>query len=124
MPERGRIPPLELEALKVLWDLGEGTVREIQIEMSRHRPLAYTTVMTLLDRLARRGAVERRKQGRAHVFQPALARETARELAIDRLAYDFFNGSRDDLLQYLNAPAAPNRGREGADAHPLDTSLL
>lgn len=122
MPERGRIPPLELEALKVLWDLGEATVREVQLEMSRHRPLAYTTVMTLLDRLTRRGVVERRKQGRAHLFQPLLSRETARELALNRLTHDYFQGSRDNLLDYLSTP---NRDRKGADdTESLDTSLL
>ena len=125
MPERGRIPPLEMEALKVLWDLEEATVREIQVEMSRHRPpLAYTTVMTLMDRLTRRGAVERRKQGRAHIYSPVLARETARELAIDRLTHDYFQASRELLRDHLSAPA-PNRDRKGADPPSnLDSSLL
>ena len=123
MVERGRIPPLELEAMKVLWDLGQATVRQVQVEMSRRRPLAYTTVMTLLDRLTRRGAAERRKQGRAHLYHPLLARETARELAIDRLTHDFFDGSRERLAAHLHGetPAA-------ADVVPeesaLDTVLL
>ena len=83
-----RIPPLELEAMKALWLLGEATVRDVAQEMGRLRPLAYTTVMTLLDRLARRGAAGRRKRGRAHVYHPLLTREAALELALDRLARD------------------------------------
>ena len=123
MAERVRIPPLELEALKALWDLGEATVREVQVEVGRRRTLAYTTVMTLLDRLARRGAAERRKQGRAHLYRPALARETAREMAIERLAHDYFGGSRERLRLYLQgeSPAA-ERAREGAEA--LEAELL
>ena len=121
MPQRGRIPPLELEALKVLWELGEASVREVQLEMSRQRPLAYTTVMTLLDRLARRTAVERRKQGRAHLYRPVLARETARELAIERLAHDYFQGSREQLVRHLQGET-PSRDREGAV--PLEAELL
>jgi BlaI family penicillinase repressor len=123
MPEHGRIPPLELEALKVLWDLEEATVREIQTEMTRHRPpLAYTTVMTLLDRLTRRGAVERRKQGRAHIYSPLLARETARELAIDRLTHDYFQASRQLLRDHLSALSRDPKGAVAPDN--LDTSLL
>jgi predicted transcriptional regulator len=114
---------LELEALKVLWDLEEATVREIQMEMTRHRPpLAYTTIMTLMDRLTRRGAVQRRKQGRAHIYSPVLARETARELAIDRLAHDYFQASRQLLLHHLSAPSRDRKGAVAPDN--LETTLL
>ena len=123
MPEHGRIPPLELEALKVLWDLEEATVREIQMEMTRHRPpLAYTTIMTLMDRLTRRGAVQRRKQGRAHIYSPVLARETARELAIDRLTHDYFQASRQLLRDHLSAPSRDRKGAVVPDN--LETTLL
>jgi predicted transcriptional regulator len=118
-----RIPPLELEALKSLWALGEATVREVQAEMNHRRPLAYTTVLTLMDRLAARGVVTRRKQGRAHIYQATLAREVARELAIDRLAHDYFDGSREMLLHHLQSePPLLNRDRQGADL--LDPELL
>jgi predicted transcriptional regulator len=91
--------------------------------MAPHRPLAYTTVLTLLDRLAARGVVSRRKQGRAHIYRATLAREVARELAIDRLAHDYFHGSRASLLQHLQSePVSPNRDRQGADL--LDPELL
>ena len=123
MADRGRIPPLELEAMKVLWDLGQATVRQVQVEMSRRRPLAYTTVMTLLDRLTRRGAAERRKQGRAHLYHPLLARETARELAIDRLTLDFFDGSRERLAAHLHGEA-PAAATAPAEQESLDTALL
>ena len=122
MVERGRIPPLELEAMKVLWDLGQATVRQVQMEMSRRRPLAYTTVMTLLDRLTRRGAAERRKQGRAHLYHPLLARETAREMAIERLTHDFFDGSRERLAAHLHGE--PATADIVSEESALDTVLL
>ena len=53
-------PPLEMACLNALWELGEGNVEEVRVCVSRSRPLAYTTVLTLLDRLSRRGAVSRR----------------------------------------------------------------
>jgi len=114
---------LELEALKVLWDLGEATVRDVQLEMSRRRPLAYTTVLTLLDRLNRRGAVERRKHGRAHLYHSVLARETALELAIERLTHDYFDGSRQRLIQHLHGQASLSR-QESAPTEALEAELL
>ena len=55
-------PPLEIDCLKVLWTIGEANVKTVQQALGRD--LAYTTVMTLLDRLARRGGAVRRKGGR------------------------------------------------------------
>ncbi len=116
---QGRLlPPLELEILKVLWLLGQGSVREVQTEISRRRPLAYTTVETLLDRLYRKGAAERRKQGRRHIYQPLVSRQIALELALERLAQDFFDGSRERLLAHLQgaSPAAAPAAVEVLDA--------
>ncbi len=120
-PSNRLLPPLELEVMKTLWQLGESTVRDVQRELGRRRPLAYTTVMTLLDRLARKGAATRRKQGRAHVYTPVLSRDAALELALDRLTGDFFEGSRQRLLGHLQGePSAPSPESE----EPLDATLL
>jgi predicted transcriptional regulator len=108
--------------MKALWQLGEATVRAVNTELNRRRPLAYTTVMTLLDRLARKGAAGRRKHGRAHIYYPLISREAALELAVVRLAQDFFEGSRERLLVYLGGPApAP---AEPAIVKALDAALL
>ena len=71
-------PPLELECLKVLWTLGEGNVKDVRQALTGSRPLAYTTVMTVLDRLTRKGGVARRKVGRAFVYVPVLSRGVLR----------------------------------------------
>ena len=119
------LPPLELEALRALWQLGEGTVRHVNAELSQRRPLAYTTVMTLLDRLVRKGAAGRRKQGRAHVYHPVLSREAALELAVDRLAHDFFDGSRQSLTEHLRGEApAPAAISTTEPEQALDAALL
>ena len=114
-------PPLELECLKALWTLGHGNVKDVREVLTRDRKLAYTTVMTVLDRLEKRGRVERRKEGRFFVYSPAVSRDTLRRLAVDALVEDFFDGSERVLVEYLKGVAKEPAPREPAT---LDTSLL
>jgi Predicted transcriptional regulator len=84
--------------MNVLWDQSPGTgltVREVA-EALRDRRLAYTTVMTVLDRLAGKGMVERERDGRAWRYRPAASREAH----IARLMLDALDlaGSRDAAL--------------------------
>ncbi|HVW07227.1 MAG TPA: BlaI/MecI/CopY family transcriptional regulator [Bryobacteraceae bacterium] len=96
-------PPLEMACLNALWELGEGNVEEVRVCVSRARPLAYTTVLTLLDRLSRRGAVSRRKEGRGFRYQPAIDRDKLRRLALTQFLDHHFNGSVDTLREFLSA---------------------
>ena len=119
-------PPLELECLKALWNLGEGNVSQVRQQLSGTRPLAYTTVMTVLDRLARKGVISRRKAGRAFLYAPQVSRETLRRVAVRQLVDSFFDGNEDALSAWLGGglPApdgTPPREEPGA---PLDTALL
>ena len=91
-------PPLELECLKVLWTLGEGNVKDVRQALTGSRNLAYTTVMTVLDRLARKGGVARRKVGRSFVYVPVLSRGVLRRLAVQDLVDRFFEGSEEALM--------------------------
>jgi BlaI family transcriptional regulator, penicillinase repressor len=102
-PPRDIPPPLELECLKALWELGEGSVREVRQVIGGNRDLAYTTVMTLLERLEKRGGATRRKQGRHFVYTPQVSRETLRGCAVKELIDTFFDGSEDVLRDHLNA---------------------
>ncbi len=116
------LPELELEVMKILWRLRSATVGDVHIDISERRPLAYTTVMTVLDRLARKNAVTRFKQGRGYIYQPQLTEEFAREVAVDRLLNDFFRNSPHALASYLRqahlSSTVETNGRH------LDSSLL
>ena len=118
-------PPLEIECLKALWGLGEGNVKDVRRAMAGNRNLAYTTVMTVLDRLARKGGVARRKVGRSFVYSPVLSRESLRRLAIRDLVERFFDGSENALVDYLRdgdvSAAVPAENHE--EVH-LDAALL
>jgi predicted transcriptional regulator len=101
-PARELPPRLELECLKALWSLREANVRQVQAALRPGRTLAYTTVMTIMDRLARRGCVERRKSGRSFVYSPVLTREAVVRTAVKELINDYFDGSPDSLCAYLS----------------------
>src|ERR1700684_3610458 len=101
------LAPLELDCLNVLWPMGEGTVREIRDALAPRRPRAYTTIMTIMDRLARKGIVERRKAGRAYIYRANLTAEDARSQALGHVVEKFFGGSKDLLLAHLGNSQTP-----------------
>jgi predicted transcriptional regulator len=95
------LPPTdrELEALKVLWERGEATVRDVGDAMNeRGADLAYTTVLSLLQVMEQKCLVSHRRDGKAYVYLPRLEREkTFRQLAtgfLDRV----FDGAVDEYL--------------------------
>jgi predicted transcriptional regulator len=118
-------PPLELECLKVLWTIGEGNVNDVRQRLASERTLAYTTVMTVLDRLARKGGVARRKVGRTFTYSPLLSRDSLRRLAIQVLLRDFFDGREEALMDYLRSGQAREHEylAPAQDDH-LDAALL
>ena len=116
-PRRPReLPELELECIKVLWAGGELSVRDVQQRLRPVRSLAYTTVLTVLDRLARKGVVERRRIARAHLYQAVLSREEARAIAVSRVVEHHFDGSREALAAYAGGDAAGQPARPRAVA--------
>jgi predicted transcriptional regulator len=64
---------LELELMEILWSRGESNVRDVIPKLGR--PLAYTTVMTTLDRLFKKGLLDRRKSDRAFFYSPSFSRQ-------------------------------------------------
>lgn len=112
------LAPLELECLSVLWPIGEGTVRDIHDALAASRPRAYTTVMTIMDRLETKGIVARRKVGRAFLYQPMLSAEEARLRAVEKIVNGFFDGSREALAAHLSAPGAVIREAAKRPAAP------
>lgn len=94
----------ELEALKVLWDRGEITVRDLADAMNENAAsqgddrLAYTTVLSLLQVMEQKGFVDHRREGKAYVYFPKIPRQST----VRRLASTFlekvFDGAVDEYL--------------------------
>ena len=119
-------PPLELACLRALWILQEANVRSVQEIVAQSRPLAYTTIMTVLDRLVRKGKLTRRKVGRSFVYAPSQTRDTLRRAAVRELVEGYFDGSEANLVEFLNGKASvATAPAQVADSeHRIDTALL
>src|SRR4051812_584499 len=83
-------PPLsesELEVLKLLWELGPSTVRDLKAQLSsRGRRWAYTTILTLVTRLQAKGYVDSERDQTAYVFRPLVSREDLLQQRLHRLS--------------------------------------
>jgi len=99
---RPSISATELEILKVLWDHGPGTVREINhILRGQGRRWAYTTVLTMLQRLEAKGYVTSDKGGLAHVFRAAVSRDRLLRQRLKDLANQLCEGTPGPLVLAL-----------------------
>ena len=127
MKLRGELGPLERTVMDVVWDSVDGvTVRDV-LEQRNLQDLAYTTVMTILDRLWRKGYVSRRRRGRAYAYRPRISREehvagVVSEVlagAKDRreVLLGFVRGaSEEDIVELRRALREIERERNGRDA--------
>ncbi len=110
----GETPPsiadlsrLELTCLNVLWQKPGATVRDVREALLPERPLAYTTVMTILDRMYAKKAVRRTKQGKTFLYESALDRQEACQQALRSMLDFYFDGSVERLQNYLRQPNTP-----------------
>ncbi len=106
MAKGGVSGDLEREVMAQLWDAaGPLTVREVHERLDRTRPLAYTTVMTVLDRLAKKGVVAQERADRAYRYRPVQSRaEMTASLMLDALgAVPDGEGRQAALLAFIGS---------------------
>lgn len=108
---------LELQCMRVIWMQKATTVLEVQRSLEPRRPLAYTTVLTILGRLAQKGAVQRVKKGKTYIYKPALSLIESRDMALRELIEFYFEGSSQKLMNHLT-------GEEQRSAIPSQLPLL
>jgi BlaI family penicillinase repressor len=91
----------QIEIMKVVWRLGEATVRDVYEDLRIHRPIAYTTVMTMMKNMESKGHLRKRLEGRAFVYTATVPQGRM----VRRIVGDFidrvFNGSTEPLLAHL-----------------------
>lgn len=91
----------EQNIMRILWDRGEASVREIADILSQDKKTAYTTVQTMCKILADKGYADFRKQGKAFIYSPKITQKDARQGALTSMLNKFFGGSPEVLAQHL-----------------------
>jgi predicted transcriptional regulator len=121
------LTPAELRVMKALWERGKASVAEVRAELqARGHDLAYTTVMTLLGRLAAKNAVLVDKAREPFVYRPAHRRESVLRDRLREFVREVFDGKADSLVLRLVEDESLSREdlleieRKIADAEKLD----
>lgn len=91
----------ELEIMKIVWQKGSATVREVYEELLRHRKIAYTTVMTMMGILEQKGRLRKSEDGRAFVYTPTEPQTKVVGTMVQEFVKRVFNGSAQPLLVHL-----------------------
>ena len=95
------LTPQELAIMKVVWAREEATVRDVHEALGAKRPIAYTTVMTLMRILHEKGYLTRVEHERAHVYKPAQPRQQVVGAMLRDFVDRVFDGASDSLLLHL-----------------------
>jgi predicted transcriptional regulator len=127
----------ELRLMRILWERGESAVAEMVAAVAEEGPLAYTSVLTTIRVLERKGYVTHRQESRAFLYSPTIAQHEAGRSEVRHLLKRFFGDSRESLLLSLlgdeevtpdelqrlrraiadaaeDAPAAPRKRKKGS----------
>lgn len=91
----------QLEIMKVVWRLGEATVRAVYEELRLHRPIAYTTVMTTMKNMEAKGYLKKRTVGRAFTYSAAVSEGRMLRRIVGDFIDRVFNGATGPLLAHL-----------------------
>lgn len=88
----------ELEILKILWEHGKSTVREVHNHLSEQKNSGYTTTLKLMQIMLEKGLVERNQDLKSHVYSPLLKENEAQEYLLGKLVKSAFRGSTSKLV--------------------------
>ena len=87
--------------MKIVWRIGDATVRQVYEEMLKERKIAYTTVMTMMGILEEKNFLKKTSTEKAHVYRPAQAKALVMSRMVKEFVERVFNGSAKPLLVHL-----------------------
>src|SRR5207249_12302203 len=107
-PKHNTLTPQELEIMKLVWQRGAATVRDVYEVLLERRKIAYTTVMTMMKILESKGYLKKRRQDRAFLYRPAHPNNQIIRVMIREFIDRVFNGSSGPLpIQLVNTQHIP-----------------
>jgi predicted transcriptional regulator len=92
---------LQRAVIEVIWELGEASVRQVWKRLCRKRELAYTTVLTAMQRLERAGWLRHRVEGKKHIYLPTRTRAQAGAGSVRKFVQRMFDGNALLLFRQL-----------------------
>ncbi len=107
-PRNDQPTPVELEILKVLWDRGPSTVRQVMEHLSQDPRRAYTTVMTLMNVMHEKNLVTREPHGKAFIYKPAAHRDKTLKSIVADIVNRAYEGSASGLVAHLLEQSNPS----------------
>jgi predicted transcriptional regulator len=115
LPEFPQLSEAQLEIMDLVWTAGEVTVGEVWKALARRRKVARNTVLTLMERLEKKGWLRRRVEGHVFRYSAAVGRDAALGRIVGRLVETAFGGSAEGLLMAL----LDERGVTSAEAERI-----
>ncbi|MFH1569665.1 MAG: BlaI/MecI/CopY family transcriptional regulator [Gemmatimonadota bacterium] len=100
-PRLDRLTPLEAQIMDCVWGLGEATARQVKERLEPTRPMAYTTVQTMMALLRDKGFLASERRGRADVYRPLVDRERMGRRRLREVMDLFYAGSAAALVSHL-----------------------
>jgi BlaI family transcriptional regulator, penicillinase repressor len=101
MGKKHHLADLQMAIMQVLWERGEATVGEVRDDLAGSRPLAYTTIGTMLAKMERNGQVAHRTEGRANIYRPLVEKEQVSRSMTGELLKRLFSGDVADMVCHL-----------------------
>ena len=117
---------MELAILRVLWERGPATVRDVHQVLEGEKPTGYTTVLKMLQIMTAKGMVTRNQDARAHVYEARLPAENTKRQLVSDLVQRAFSGSASQLMMHAlsgkkTSPAEIDEIRRMLDEHERKT---
>jgi predicted transcriptional regulator len=92
---------LQRAVMEIIWSRGEATVHQVRDRLDREKELAYTTILTTLQKLERAGWLEHRSEGKSYVYVPKRSREQAGAGSVRGFLKRVFDGNAVAMFQHL-----------------------
>jgi BlaI family penicillinase repressor len=116
-PKQNGLSEKEMEVMKILWKDSPLKVAEILERLSRSPKPAYTSLMTLVQSMTKKGYLNAKQEGKAYCYSPLLKEKSLLSQELKKLASNFFDGTTKDLVMNLvrNEKLSPDEVAELQD---------
>ena len=109
VPKQVKPTESELSILRVLWDRGDSTVREVHEILSEHKDAGYTTTLKLMQIMFEKGIVKRDDSSKTHIYRANISKENTQQQLVGKMINSLFGGSSTQLVMQALGNHVPNK---------------